>query len=366
MTATPAPRLLGLDALRGVAVIFMMEQHLGVWLWDAAPGVSPLAQAPLLMALNGLGGLAAPTFITLAGVGTSLFVRARPRGADLTLVRRGLGLLAFGYALNLLTPSWFSGGSWFVLHLMGLAIATSPLWRRLPSAALLLGHVLLLVVCAPVVQHLLGTPELLVNDRMRRLDLPGGPLRLALAEGQFPVVPWLGLYLSGLVVGRWLAEDRRRPILLLAVAFVAAGLLLAALGAVAAHTPSLAFLLKSPWWRALQLRLSFYPGNPSILFLLQAGSLLLLLGALLLERRGLLTARGALVALGRTSLTLLLLHVVAFREWTRPLGAWQAFSPQATLLIVAAWLLVSATLARAWGRIDYRYGAEWVLRRLGG
>lgn len=51
------PRLLSLDALRGVAVILMMEQHLGVWL----PRRSGLTQGPLYMALNGLGGLAAPT-----------------------------------------------------------------------------------------------------------------------------------------------------------------------------------------------------------------------------------------------------------------------------------------------------------------
>jgi hypothetical protein len=45
--------------------------------------------------------------------------------------------MGFGYLLNWLTPSWFSLGTWFVLHMMGLAIATAPLWRRLGERALL-------------------------------------------------------------------------------------------------------------------------------------------------------------------------------------------------------------------------------------
>ena len=100
------PRLLSLDALRGVAVILMMEQHLGVWLWQVEnPLRSALAQAPGYMAINGLGGLAAPTFITLAGAGTTMLVASRPgQPVDATLLRRGLLLLGFGYLLNLLPP----------------------------------------------------------------------------------------------------------------------------------------------------------------------------------------------------------------------------------------------------------------------
>lgn len=363
MPATP--RLLSLDALRGVAVILMMEQHLGFWLWASDPLRSPIAQAPVLMALQALGGLAAPTFITLAGAGTVLLARGVPAGLDRTLVRRGLGVLGFGVLLNLLTPSWFSVGSWFVLHLMGLGIATTPLWRRLPSAALLAGQALLLLA-APFVQHWLATPVVLVNDRMRQLDLPGGALRLALAEGQFPVVPWLGLFLGGIVVGRWLVADRRARVARLCAALLAAGAALGALGVLARSVPALAFLRDAPWWRLVQLRPGFYPGHPSILFLLQAGTLLLLLGALALERRDVFRRDHLLVGLGRASLTLLLVHVVVFRELTRPIGAWQAFSAEAALAIIAVWTVLCAFAARAWQRIDYRHGAEWLLRKIGG
>lgn len=353
-----AARLLSLDALRGLAVVLMMEQHMAVWLWRSEPGVSPLAQAPVLMALNGLGGLAAPTFITLAGAGTTFLVRARSAGVDLILIRRGLVVMGFGYLLNLLTPSWFSGGSWFVLHLMGLGMLTAPLWRRLSDRTLLIGQVLL-ILAAPLVQHWLGTPELLVNDRMRRLDLPGGPLRLALAEGQFPVVPWLGLFLGGIVVGRWLQQGRLDRIARMAGVLLVAGVLLAGLGPLVAPPGDL-------WARLVRIRLSFYPATASIVMLLQSGALLLLLGALALERRGRLSESNPMVTLGRASLTLLLVHVVVFRELTRPIGCWQAFSAEIALTIVVVWTIACALAARLWQRVGYRYGAEWLLRIFGG
>ena len=72
------------------------------------------------------------------------------------------------------------------------------------------------------------------------------------------------------------------------------------------------------------------------------------------------------MTLGRASLTLLIAHVVLFREISRPLGAWQAFGRGASLAIIAGWIVLCALLARAWQRGGYRFGAEWLLRRVGG
>lgn len=373
-------RLLSLDALRGVAVIFMMEQHLGVWLWEPEhPGRSAISQAPGYMAINGLGGLAAPTFITLAGVGCSLLVAAKlPDGApghpaarsveravDITLVRRGLALLGFGYLLNYLTPSWFSAGSWFVLHMMGFAITTAPLWRRLPGPALLAAEVVIFAASVAV-QSWLATPKLLDNPRMRDIDLPGGALRLALAEGQFPILPWLALFLVGLVIGRWLLADKNDRVGVLCRACLFAGILLVVLDTAAKQVPALAFLQHAPWWRVVRVTTSFFPAGPGIVLLLQAGVLLMLTIALHVERSRELDPRGWLVCLGRASLTLLIVHVVLFREISRPLGAWQAFDRYTSLAIIVAWIALCVLLCRLWQRIGYRYGAEWLLRRVGG
>ncbi len=352
-------RRLSLDALRGIAVILMMEQHLGVWLWASqVNNRSILTAAPAYMAINGMGGMAAPLFITLAGVGCSLLVASRASpGLDSVLLRRGLVLLGCGYALNWLTPSWFSLGSWFVLHLMGAAIVGAPLWRRWSTPALLTGAAALLVATV-VVQNWLETPFFIGNERMRNTALPGGAVRLAVAEGQFPLLPWLAMFWSGMAVGRWLQAGTERYIWYLLGGCVVAGGTLAGLGRVLDVSPA--------WSRALYLGPSFYPAHPVIILLLHSGVLVLVLAALRIEAHRELNPRGRLVCLGRASLTLLLVHVVVFREVSRPLGMWQAFDQITSLGIILAWLLLCTWLCRRWHGVGYRFGAEWLLRKLGG
>ena len=67
-TAKPR-RLLALDALRGIAVFLMIEQHMGVWLWQGPGRGEVRLDYPLLVGFNALGGMAAPLFVSLAGGG---------------------------------------------------------------------------------------------------------------------------------------------------------------------------------------------------------------------------------------------------------------------------------------------------------
>jgi uncharacterized membrane protein len=315
---------------------------------------------PLLVFFNALGGGAAPLFVTLAGVGSALFVAASRPHMDRTLVRRGLTLIAFGVVLNLLSPSWFSWGSWFVLHMMGFAMALAPLWRRVSSGWLLALFVAVLIGTVAV-QNLLGTPIMLDNERMRDLALEGGVIRLALAEGQFPILPWLAFYLGGFVTGRWIATKQPRNIDRLAVTVLAVGATLAAmylLGSSLAYHPLLV--------RGFRVRLGFYPASPAVVLLLLGVVLTAIAIGLRFERHRALSSRGVFVTLGRGSLTLLILHVPLFREVTRPLGLWQALPPAAAMSVIALVLMACTLLTRRWQRAGYRYGAEWLLRRIAG
>ena len=52
------------------------------------------------------------------------------------------------------------------------------------------------------------------------------------------------------------------------------------------------------------------------------------------------------------------------REATRPVGLWQGCSSNRAIAIIFSFVVLAAWASRQWARIDYRFGAEWLLRRL--
>ena len=402
----PAPhkaRKLGLDALRGIAVFLMIEQHVGVWLWQGpGPGETMGKNYPGLLAFNALGGGAAPLFITLAGMGSALLAHSRFKkgeSPDRTMLLRGLALMGFGYLLSFLTPSWFSMRSWFVLHLMGFGMALGPVWRRLPTWTLLLVAVAVLAA-APVLQQWLDTPLHINNARMaawanaeRTEVFPGGHLRMGTVEGHFPIFPWLAFFLLGTASGRWVAEGRLRPIAVSGLVCLAAGAAMAlvfheggdaAFKAITGSTaPNLkiGLIRKAPeallFARVFRINVPFYPSTPSFVLLLAGGIFLGVSGVLALEQRREFREHNPLVTLGRISLTLLVFHVVAFREWSREVfkirgteleipgyGWWHNLSAPGTLGVILGFVAIAAFVSVLWQRAEYRYGAEWVLRKV--
>src|SRR5690606_7166525 len=119
---------------------------------------------------------------------------------------------AFGIAVNLATPSWFSWGSFFALHMMGVGVALAPLWRRI-SDRWLVAISLGMLALTPLVQWWLETPEDLTNPRMRDTTLPGGALRLVFIESQYSLLPWLSTYLTGFFTGRCIERGNLRPVM---------------------------------------------------------------------------------------------------------------------------------------------------------
>lgn len=366
MSERASARLLGLDALRGVAVLLMIEQHLGVWLWSGPARGETMADYPGLLVFNALGGGAAPAFVTLAGIGSSLLIAKRVERAspalDRTLALRGLVVLAFGYLLSALTPSWFvPRNSWFVLHLMGFGMLTTPLWRRLPTGALLALAVAVLAATG-FVQAWIDTPLKLDNDYMAGRS-PRSPtewtaLRIAVAEGQFPIFPWFSFYLTGLACGRWIHAGQPQRVAGLAGGLLGLGLIGVGVGVAlaAAKTGVLA--------RSTALNVPFFPASPTLVSLLLAAVLLGIAAMLAWERRRPLSDHSPLVTLGRASLSLLLLHVWLFREATRPIGVWQALDVWASTAVLIGFIVVSVVATRLWQKYEYAFGAEWVLRKL--
>ena len=212
-----------LDALRGLAVLAMIHQHVGIWLWRGPDEGKTNFDYPGLVALNVCVVMGLPLFFALSGVGTAMLARNANRpGLDAQLVRRGVVLMGFGLLVNLATPSWFSWGSFFALHLMGLSIALAPVWRRLSDRGLLLTAAAILLA-TPLVQAWLELPAELFNSQMSDVDQPGGVLRLALAASQYSMLPWSATFLVGMWAGRMIDRGRLRPLVLAGAVLVAFG-----------------------------------------------------------------------------------------------------------------------------------------------
>jgi uncharacterized membrane protein len=351
-------RLTTLDALRGLAVFAMIEQHVGIWLWKGPELGMSRMDYPGLVAFNAGSAIGAPIFFALAGAGTAMLCHRRPGpGLDASLVRRGLLLYAFGLFVNLATPSWFSWGSFFALHMMGVGVALAPLWRRISDRALV-GLALAILFVTPLVQWWLQTPEDLSNPRMRDTTMPGGALRLVFIESQYSLLPWLSTYLVGFFTGRCIERGDLRPVMRLgAVIFAIAIAGHAAVWLTGAEEPDLL-------WRAFRFKLGWFPPSLFIVMGLLGPALWIIAAAARRDARRPLADDHPLVTLGRISLTVFIVHAPLFRELSRPLGLWSALEAGPTLMAIALFTIVCLVLSRWWSRRGYRYGAEWLMRKL--
>lgn len=302
------------DALRGAAIVSMFAANL------AGPCLLP----PHPLWLRVYGSFAAPAFVFLAGLMTTLGNRPAP---FLRLLKRSALLLGLAVAIDVLCWGIEPFETFDVLYLLGLALPLAALCGRLHGAlhALLALSILLLT---PWLQSALGYGPLLPDQ----LAYPWPAWRRLLVDGWFPVFPWLGVALLGGLAGRveLLTGAARRWL-------VPAGTALAAAG-------SLGWLLKPPTLvtRAGYSEL-FYPSSPQYLATALGAVLLMLALFEQLSRRFELKW---LVVLGRASLVLYVAHVALIAllldEWFegRTLPAFLAlYGAMSLVLWLFAWLV---------------------------
>lgn len=351
-----APRLAGVDAARGVALLGMAAVHV-LPLQDEAGGRTLVEQVA--------AGRSAALFAVLAGVGVALaFGRPSParRARDgVALVLRalligavglGLGRLDSGVAVILAYYAVF-----FVLLVPWLAAGTRVLWASAVVVAAVVP-----VVSFAVRDHLPERDP--ASPTFDDVTEPAQLLSELLLTGYYPAAAWVAYLLVGLGVGRLALRSRRTAALL---AGAGAGLALLAAGASALLLGPLGGYERigqeislspgttveqvvdagrfgnvptvSPWWLATDA-----PHTTTPLDLLgTTGTALLVLGLLLLAQR-LPVLLAPLAAAGSMPLTLYTLHVVLLSrvETDRPLRFY--------LVQVAAALAVALLWRRFVGR----------------
>ncbi|MBF4207416.1 DUF1624 domain-containing protein [Pseudomonas donghuensis] len=290
-TAPPAnQRLLCIDALRGLVIVFMLLDHVRETFFLHRQVSDPMDVAstdPWLFLSRTLAHLCAPVFVLLTGLSAYLYGEKHQGKAAVSafLFKRGLVLVLLEFTLVSLAWTlelppkviylqviWAIGLS--MIALAGLVWLPRPLLVVL-GALIVIGHNLLdpLHFAPGSALHL---PWAVLHDR-GWIDLSGS-LRL---RTSYPLLPWIGVIALGYAMGPWFGRDanaraRQRKLLLSGTGALVGFLLLRLLNGYG----------EAPWQVAqttLRTLMSFfnitkYP--PSLLFL----ALTLGVGLLLLRR----------------------------------------------------------------------------------
>ena len=221
-------RLLPLDALRGLIIIFMALDHANWFIAQKHPqsemwgGGFPVYQNTLAFLTRFITHLAAPCFFFLMGAGMLLFAQSRLKQgwSKWEIIRHFLirGLLLIVLQLLVVNRAWeLSPGGWglniyigVLFALGGCMLLGSFLWWLKPGTLLVLtiglfiGSELLVPNPSLWGQFQYVNPFDYSNLMLIR---PGGTLTF---WSNYPILPWLELVTFGMVFGYWLLDDPRK------------------------------------------------------------------------------------------------------------------------------------------------------------
>ena len=330
----PTRRENGIDALRGVAILAMVASHLS----------REVLESPHPLWLRVFGSLAAPLFITLAGllVARTIAIKQHPLGYY--CLRAGL-ILLLAAVIDLLLWGLYPLIGCDVLYLIGIAMPLTALFVRLRPAAQVALMALWLALTIGL-QATWGYPK-----ELTLVALYDSPARLAqvapqivqqwFVSGWFPLFPWLLFSFLGARIFQFSQKrpaSANRPL-------AATGLTLAAIGLLAG------WLLGTPFYERGGYSELFYP--PGLDFVMTASGVVLMV--LPMARLRWLASSRPLVELGRCSLFVYVAHLV-FLSWG--IGHWyeNLAIPQFLLLYAAlvAMLIGLAGLVEAYKRRSTR------------
>lgn len=199
MTNTQQNRLLWIDILRGIAIIFMVPANLST-LWDASH--------PMWFRL--VGSFAAPSFILLS---TAMVCFNSAKHSLSYYLERGAIILSVGVLIDLLLWKIMPFTSYDILYFIGISLPIAYLCRQVSSKTLILLAIIFFVL-APLAQNTFGYHEQSLEVNLSEFHLPalGRVLQSMFVDGWFPIIPWLGLSFFSIALFRMLFSDKPIPI----------------------------------------------------------------------------------------------------------------------------------------------------------
>ncbi|MEG8219416.1 heparan-alpha-glucosaminide N-acetyltransferase domain-containing protein [Sphingomonas sp. HH69] len=228
-TAQARTRLIAIDALRGLVMLFMLVDHVRETFFLYMQVTDPVdanTTDPGLFYTRLLSTFCAPTFVALTGLSAWLYGQSHSKGqVSEFLLKRGLFLIVLeftvvGYAWPTQAPAFPPTAIWLqVIWAIGISMIALAALLHLPRAAQF--AVGLAIVCL----HNLLDPIRLTADQpgyvawailhQRSLIEFGG----IAVKTTYPILPWIGVILLGYACGPWFAKgsDPQRRIRRLAM-----------------------------------------------------------------------------------------------------------------------------------------------------
>ena len=344
--ATPIARVRAIDAARGLAMVFVCLSHFGLEYFRR------LDEPSIAKALYMVGMIGSPTFMLISGVMLGLLYETRRGRFDqhrLLLADRALFMLTVGHILIMvanmpraesLSEALQRG---FITDALAVALLLGPtLVARVSRRARVLFPVILFA--GAWVLAIRWTPATAFDEVLRYLLVGSYPNDLPY---NFPLLPWLAVYLAASVLGQWIGEQlvrgQRRKVersLLVwggaAVSFVV--LYKLCQWTLAFPSSPLLAVLASPWEKL--------PPSPAYLLFYGGLGLMLVAGALIVERRKLMEPLFEWATLlGRASLLVFILQFYVYYGLVLSLNL--PYTPFWPLVFVASLVGITA-LAKVW------------------
>jgi uncharacterized membrane protein len=319
--ATAKTRLIAIDALRGLVMLFMLVDHVReTWFlhMQVTDPVDAHTADPALFFTRLISTFCAPVFIALTGLSAWLYGQSHSKAeVSSFLVKRGLFLIfleltfvGFAWTAKFPPTTFWLQVIWAIgICMIALAgLIHLPRWAQATLGLVIVcGHNLLdSIVLTP------ASPWYSLWAALHQraiIELDGGMI----AKTTYPVLPWIGLILLGYAVGPWFAKQvdpaaRIRRLVWLGIGLIAGFVLLRFANVYG----------DKPWFYAetsLRTVMSFlaltkYP--PSLLFLMPTigfGALMLALFEKFQEHR----AMPMLAMLGGAPMFYYLLHLYVLK-----------------------------------------------------
>lgn len=319
-----------IDQLRGLAILLMIMVHAAAtWTPEGASTTSLFA-----LIIAGLGGLAAPLFVTVGG-----WVTVQSTWTLQKALTRFAFLLLAQILVNLTAPHLFDPFTPGVLSLFAILYLIAPIWLRIAENTTFCGTVLF-GICIVNMVLLPGDSSLGWNDRITSNGFE--IINHLVLTGTYPVFPWIFFSILGAGINIHSPSIKQ-------------------LGSIASIGLILCITIL---WDALQkdvpfaqpsgdASMTFFPANTPFLIGACTGVLILWM---MFERRN---PYQGLNKLGRLSLTLYVVHFI-------PISLGSSFTPEwmyavpLVLFYTVLWWPISVLHQRRFSR----YSLEHLLKRL--